>query len=53
MKPVIAGFTDDIEDYENGTGQPDGQSRDIDGIECFVLADAPDGNPKEVSPHWF
>ena len=53
IKAVVTGFTDDIEDYEDGTGQTDGQSRDIDGIECFVLANAPDSDPKEVSPHWF
>jgi hypothetical protein len=51
MKAIVAGLTDNIEYNENGTGQSYGQSRNIDRIESFVLADAPYGNSNEISPH--
>ena len=53
MEAVIAVLTDDIENDKYGTGQSDGQSRDIDHIKRFVFADASDGNFDEIFPHGF
>jgi hypothetical protein len=53
MEAVIAGLTDDIENDKYGTGQSNGQSGYVNGIEGFVLIDAAYRNSNEIFPHNF
>jgi hypothetical protein len=51
MEAIIAGLTDNVQYDKYGTGQTNCQSSDVNGIKSFILVNASDSNPNEISPH--
>jgi hypothetical protein len=51
VKAIVSQLILNIEDNEYSRSQADGQAGYIDGAECLIPADVPDGYPDKVSPH--